>query len=76
MPECWTIKYPEITKTFSYLDVDQLIAMLEYKRPAFSKSEKEFISRFIDSVPGIQEDRFGNRWLMLGQPYHALHSPY
>jgi len=43
-----------------------LIEMLTYKRPAASKTERKFIRRFIDVLPGIEADQFGNRILQLG----------
>lgn len=43
-----------------------LIDMLGYRRPAWSRTENEFISRFIDSVSGMQSDSFGNRFLQIG----------
>jgi hypothetical protein len=39
--------------------------MLEYKRPHGSASEFDFIRRFIDVVPGMQRDSFGNRYVRL-----------
>jgi len=43
-----------------------LSEMLTYKRPHGSRSERDFIGRFIDTVPGMQADNFGNRYLRLG----------
>lgn len=40
--------------------------LLTYRRPAGSKSEKHMINRFIDTVPGMQCDSFGNRMLAIG----------
>jgi hypothetical protein len=40
--------------------------MLSYKRPHGSESETTFITRFIDTVPGMTQDAFGNRILKLG----------
>jgi len=40
--------------------------MLEYKRPAWSVTERAFIARFIDTVPGVKADRIGNRYLAIG----------
>lgn len=37
--------------------------MLSYRRPAWSRSEEEFIRRYIDPLPGIYSDEFGNRIL-------------
>lgn len=43
-----------------------LIDMLTYCRPAGSVTEARFIARFIDSIPGMQSDSFGNRFLTVG----------
>ena len=40
-----------------------LLKMLTYRRPARSKTEREFIARYVDTIPGIFEDQFGNRIL-------------
>lgn len=44
----------------------RLLEMLGYRRPHGSESEAAFIARFIDSVPGMTQDAFGNRLLRLG----------
>lgn len=45
--------------------VTELLAMLTYRRPADSESEREFIQRFI--VPtGAVSDGFGNYWHTIG----------
>ena len=33
-------------------ETNRICEMLEYRRPAWSKSEEEFIKRYIDVVPG------------------------
>ncbi len=45
------------------LSQQTLLRMLEYRRPAWSSTEEEFITRFIDPVPGIYSDWYGNRIL-------------
>lgn len=40
-----------------------LLEMLRYRRPARSKTENQFIRRYLDSIPGIYEDDWGNRIL-------------
>ncbi len=37
--------------------------MLRYRRPAQSKTEREFIRKYIDTIPDILEDGYGNRIL-------------
>lgn len=41
-----------------------LASMLRYRRPARSSGEEEFIKRFIDPIPGMFADNFGNRILL------------
>ncbi len=43
-----------------------LVEMLTYARPAWSATEESFIARFIDSVPGMASDSFGNRYIAIG----------
>lgn len=42
------------------MNVQTLTEMLEYRRPAFSTTEQEFVERFILSIPGARADAFGN----------------
>ena len=37
-----------------------LVEMLSYPRPARSQMEEAFITKYIKSVPGIKQDKFGN----------------
>ena len=37
--------------------------MLRYRRPAQSKTESKFIRKYLDSIPGMTEDNYGNRFL-------------
>lgn len=48
--------------------LNSLYDILTYKRPAGSASEKAVIRKYIDSVPGITCDKFGNRMLVVGPP--------
>lgn len=41
-----------------------LLSMLRWKRPAGSEHEDKFVQRFIDTVPGMEPDNYGNRWLL------------
>jgi len=45
-------------------EVKRIREMLSYRRPARSKTESEFISRYIDNVPDIYQDEYGNRLLL------------
>ena len=42
---------------------NKIHGMLEYRRPARSKTEQEFIARYIDAIPGVYSDQYGNRIL-------------
>lgn len=44
-----------------------LATMLTYRRPGRSSTEEAFITRYIDSVPGMQKDECGNRFISLGK---------
>jgi len=50
--------------------------MLSYRRPAGSASERDFIRRFLDPVPGMALDGFGNRWLRIGDHPTSLFSAH
>ena len=51
--------------------VQQLVAMMSYKRPAYSKSEKAFADRFLLPVFG-NPDRFGNFIHIIGDNPRVL----
>lgn len=44
-----------------------LFDILSYKRPHFSDSEVACIEKFIDTIPNIEQDAFGNRILRIGK---------
>ena len=44
-----------------------LSKMMTYARPAGSKTEKVFISKFIDPIPKMRTDPFGNRLITVGK---------
>jgi hypothetical protein len=46
-------------------DLEVIKSMLSFRRPAGSKSEAEYIARFIEPL-GTQTDKFGNRYLTIG----------
>jgi len=58
------------------IDYAPLYDMLTYKRPADSRSEKAFIKKYIDTIPGIRSDPFGNRILQLGGTPSTLFSAH
>jgi len=49
---------------YSIIDLSR---MLTYPRPAGSKMEEKYIHKFIDTVPGMKKDKFGNRFLTIGK---------
>lgn len=44
----------------------ELLEMLTYRRPAGGKGEAAFIKKYLDSIPGMKKDKFGNRILVVG----------
>ena len=56
-----------ITKPFQgkYNLID-LGKMLSYPRPAWSRMEDIFIRKYIDTIPKMRHDRFGNRSIRIG----------
>lgn len=42
----------------------RILEMLEYRRPARSETEQEFIARYIDTLPGVYADDYGNRLVL------------
>lgn len=45
---------------------EAMAAMLRYRRPNRSKTERKFIQRFITPLGGVEHDRFGNRIKRIG----------
>ena len=50
--------------------------MLTYNRAAHTPSEQAFVDRFIDRVPGMRQDAYGNRYLRLGERPTTLFSAH
>lgn len=44
-----------------------LYQMLRFKRPARSKGEIKFIAQYLDVIPGMRSDSYGNRMVQLGK---------
>lgn len=44
----------------------RLADMLTYRRVSRSTGEEGFIAEYIDCVPGMQADSYGNRWIQIG----------
>ena len=45
----------------------ELIDMHEYARPAGSRTEEAFIAQYIDTLPNMQRDAYGNRYVSVGK---------
>jgi hypothetical protein len=45
-------------------EIKRISEMLTYRRPRRSKTEREFITRYIDTIPGVYTDGYGNRLLI------------
>jgi len=50
--------------------------MLTYKRRYKTRSERKFIHKFIDSVEGMKNDSFGNRYIQVGEPNGVMFSSH
>lgn len=48
------------------INTQLLFEMLTYARPHGSRSERQFIARYIDSVKGVRKDAHGNRYIAIG----------
>jgi hypothetical protein len=59
----------------AHADYEALIAMLLYRRPHGSNSERDFIKRFITSL-GAECDNQGNRYLKIGDSPRILWSAH
>ncbi len=62
--------------TANALDYRPLYDMLTYKRPAGAKSEYAFIAKYLDPLPGITVDGYGNRLLIIGENPTTLFSAH
>ena len=59
---------PKVKQPFkAKYNLIDLSRMLTYPRPAWSKMEDKYIHKFIDTVPGIQKDTYGNRFITIGK---------
>ena len=56
--------YKPMKAKYNLIDLGR---MLTYPRPAGSKMEEKYIKKFIDSVPGMIPDPFGNRYIRIGK---------
>ena len=49
------------------MNESKLLEMLTYKRPAWADTENQFIAEFIEPLPGIYFDGYGNAISVVGQ---------
>lgn len=49
------------------VDLASLIAILEYRRPSESETEQFFVETYLDHLPGMMKDGYGNRILAIGE---------
>lgn len=57
-------------------NIIDLSRMLTYPRPAGSEMEEKYIAKFIDIVPGMRKDPFGNRIIRIGKKPTTLFSSH
>lgn len=57
---------PNLTATPALDRRSSLIEILSWARPHDSETEKRFCGEFLDRVPGMERDAFGNRMLTVG----------
>jgi hypothetical protein len=60
-----TFQSPQIKKLSPRLK--ELVAMLEYARPEGTETEEHFISTYLDTLPGMTQDAYGNRICKVGR---------
>jgi len=56
--------------------IDQLLQMHTYARPAHGPGEKLFCARYLDCIPGMAIDAYGNRILTVGTAPRVLWSSH
>lgn len=52
----------------------KLLELLTYKRPAGSSTELQMIERYIDTVPDMRTDGYGNRYIRIGEDITTMFS--
>lgn len=57
-------------------ELSTLLAMLTYKRPAWSIGERDFIDRFIATLPDVAIDGYGNYHVTIGESPLVLWSAH
>jgi len=56
------------------MKLNKLLNILTYKRPAGSKSEKQMIKKYIDVLPNVRSDKYGNRIVQVGEDNTTMFS--
>lgn len=54
--------------------INDLLKIFSYQRGQDTVAEKMFITKYIDSIPGVDKDGFGNRYKHVGTSYVAFSS--
>lgn len=60
--------------TFARNSTGTLLDILKHRRPHGSKTEVQFCEQFIETLPNINQDGFGNYWLSIGSEPTTLWS--
>jgi hypothetical protein len=70
--------YPHLSDEVLRADatIQRFFTMLAYMRPGGSPTEEAYISRFIDNLPGVKEDGYGNRWVVVGKRPNIMFSSH
>ena len=63
-----------IIKHSATIAQQELVNMLTHRRPARSKTEVAFVDHYIDSLPQIYSDSYGNRYCKIGKAPSVLWS--
>ena len=58
------------------VETDVLFEMLKYMRPHESNAETEFMSKYLDTITGMQKDGFGNRYITIGNSPTTMFSSH
>lgn len=56
--------------------LEMFLNMLTYKRPHDSATEQLFTATFLDPIPGMETDEFGNRHIQIGEHPETLFSAH
>ena len=70
--------FPHLTNAQLVTDpaVADLLRMLSYMRPAASLYEEDYIEKYIDCLPKVRKDGYGNRWVVVGASPNIMWSSH